>query len=203
MNTEAKLPGGRPRFVWLTWGQHIGVSEYAYCRHVLCVGVLRRDVLDIASNIAGQRNELLAREAADPAEVNRVVLSEMFHNVVQAAGRGACRTTRNGAAERMTLTLLCVETFPVEWWQEAMPGVIVEEIQPSAKVRAAKISAEHRAVIEKLGALPGTDNSVSLRTLKTLAGLQSMRPDAYSRMVAKLKVPGWRRDGRSFYRCPF
>ena len=41
---EQTLADGGARFVFLTWGQHVGVSDYAYCRHVLCVGVLRRDV---------------------------------------------------------------------------------------------------------------------------------------------------------------
>lgn len=203
IDPEATLADGRPRFVFLTWGQHVGVSEYAYCRHVLCVGVLRRDVLDIASSIVGQRSDILAREAADRAEVNRVVLSEMFHNIIQAAGRGACRTTVNGAAHAMTLTLLCVETFPAEWWQEAMPGVVVTEERPGSRERAARKSDAERAVLAALDAVPMSDPKVSSRTLKLMAGLAAMHPVRYSELLAKLDAPGWRRDGRGFYRCPF
>jgi hypothetical protein len=203
IDPDSKLPDGRGRFVFLTWGQHIGVSEFAYCRHVLCVGVLRRDVLDIASHIAGQRSDLLAPQAADPAEVTRVVQSEMFHNIIQAAGRGACRTTVNGTAERMSLTLLCVESFPTEWWQEAMPGVVVTLEKPGAKARAAKQSYVERALLAALAAVPMSDAKVSSRTLKLLAGLGTMHPVRYSELLAKLNAPGWQRDGRGFYRCPF
>jgi hypothetical protein len=203
IDPEGTLTDGNPRFVFLTWGQHIGVSRYAYCRHVLCVGVLRRDVLDIASNIVGQRADLLAREAADPAEVNRVVLSEMFHNVIQAAGRGACRTTKDGSAEAMTLTLLCVETFPAEWWQEAMPDVAIVEEKPGAKARAAKNADTERAILNVLDALPTEQEQVSARTLKTLAGLQSLRPNRYSELLGRIHIPGWTRDGQNLYRCPF
>jgi hypothetical protein len=199
-----KLADGRDRFVFLTWGQHIGTSDYAYCRHVLCVGVLRRGELDIASSIVGQRSDLLAPEAADPAEVAQTVLSEMFHNVIQAAGRGSCRSTINGAAEPMALTMLCVETFPLDWWQEAMPGVAVIEEKPSAQARAAVRSEKRKALAEALAQLAPDVDEVSARTLKVLAGLSHLRPDAYSRVLSKLVLPaGWRRDGRTFYRCPF
>lgn len=203
IDPESKLADGRPRFVFLTWGQHIGVSKYAYCQHVLCIGVLRRDVLDIASNIVGQRTDLLAREAADPAEVRRVIRSEMFHNVIQAAGRGSCRTTKDGAAGAMTLTLLCVETFPPEWWQEAMPGVVVTEEKPNAQARALRQSDSERAIHAALEALPLNQERVSTRVLKSLAGLQSLRPNRYSELLKHLHIPNWRRDGQSLYRCLF
>lgn len=206
IDPEEALANGKPRFVFLTWGQHVGVSAYAYCRHVPCVGVLRRDVLDIASQIVGQRADLLAPHAADPAEISRVVRSEMFHNIIQAAGRGSCRTTRDGAAEPMSLTLLCVETFPSEWWQAAMPGVVVSEECPGRKARAASQTAAERAVLDALEGLPQTHGAVSSRTLKVLAGLQSMKPNRYSELLDKIVAAGlhgWRRDGQSFNRCLF
>jgi hypothetical protein len=199
----AKLADGRDRFVFLTWGQHIGVSEYAYCKHVVCVGVLRRDTLDVASCIVGQRNDLSAPHAADPAEVHEVVRSEMFHNIIQAAGRGACRTTVNGAASPMLLTLFCVETFPAEWWQEAMPGVTVDEAHAGATERAAKQSAELKALQDALAGLPDVDRKVSTRTLRVIAGLQSMQADRFARLLTQVKAEGWKREGRSFVRCEF
>jgi hypothetical protein len=199
----AKLADGRDRFVFLTWGQHVGVSEYAYCKHVVCVGVLRRDTLDIASSIVGQRNDLAAIQAADPTEVHSVVLSEMFHNIVQAAGRGACRTTVNGAASPMSLTLFCSETFPVAWWQEAMPGVVVNELRSGAKERAEKAREGEQAVLSALAGLPFSDQRVSLRTLKVLAGLQSMPTNRFSELLRTIKPADWARDGRSFVRREF
>lgn len=203
LNPDQRRADGRKRFVFLTWGQHVGVSEYAYCRHVLCVGVLRRDTFDIASHIAGQSDDLLTTYAADANEVRDVVLSEMFHNLSQVAGRGECRTTWNGEALPMTLTVLCNETFPASWWDEAMPDATIVEHLPTNRAREAKSIEDSGAVLAVLAALSPDNNHIALKTLKLAAGLKEMRPDAFSRLVSKLQPPGWTREGRSFVRCPF
>ena len=143
--------------------------------------------LDVASSIAGQRADLLASAVADPAEVTRTVLSEMFHNIIQAAGRGACRTTVNGSAEAMTLTLLCVETFPATWWQQAMPGVRVIEEKPGELARAAAQSSAHKALTDALAKLPTSDAEVSSRTLNGPAPLSwtGSIPNAFRLFVSR------------------
>ena len=203
IDPDERHAGGKPRFVFLTWGQHIGVSKYAYCRHVLCVGVLRRDTFDIASQIVGQRDDLLSPEASNAQEVKQVVVSEMFHNVIQAAGRGDCRTTRRGEAMPMTLTLLCSEVFEPEWWDEAMPDCVVTVQHPGQRARAEQHVQDSKAIMDALLALPLSIERIASKTLKVTAGLSSMRADVYSRLLAKLAVTGWARDGRGFIRCLF
>ena len=66
IDVDATMPDGKPRLVFLTWGQHLGVNGYAYCTRVLMVGVLRRHRLDLSAAIAGQRDDLTAQQAADP-----------------------------------------------------------------------------------------------------------------------------------------
>ncbi len=122
LNPDATLADGKARFVFLTWGRHIGISEYAYCRHALAIGVLRREGLDMAAHIAGQRSDLSAPQAANVAVVKECVVSEMFHHVIQFAGRGNCRTTTNGRAGQMSLTLFCNEPFPLSWWKKPCPA---------------------------------------------------------------------------------
>src|SRR5690606_35518817 len=147
MNPDERLPDGRPRYVFITWGQHVGTNAYGYVKHVLCVGVMRRDALDIVASIAGQRDHLLTPAASDDEEVRNTVLSEMFHNVIQAAGRGACRHTTEGKAHPMTLTLLCSEVFPPEWWAEAMSGAVVTVVDAAADREEAR-EAVKRSILE-------------------------------------------------------
>jgi hypothetical protein len=203
IDPDARHADGKPRFVFLTWGQHIGVSKFAYCRHVLCIGVLRRDTFDIASQIVGQRDDLLSPEASNAKEVKQVVVSEMFHNVIQAAGRGDCRTTRRGEAMPMTLTLLCSEVFEPEWWDLAMPDCVVTVQHPGQRARAEQHVQDSKVIADVLKALPVGNERIASKTLKVAAGLSSMRADVYSRLLSKLAVPGWTREGQSFVRCPF
>jgi hypothetical protein len=203
IDPDARHANGKPRFVFLTWGQHIGVSHYAYCRHVVCVGVLRRDSFDIASQIVGQRDDLLTPEASSAKDVKQVVVSEMFHNVIQAAGRGDCRTTRRGEAMPMTLTLLCSEVFEPAWWDEAMPDCVVTVQHPDRLARTEQHVEDSKVIAEVLRALPLGNERIASKTLKVAAGMSSMRADVYSRLLSKLAVPGWTRDGRGFVRCLF
>lgn len=204
VDPEEKLADGRLRFVFLTWGQHTGVSEFAYCRHVLLVGVLRRHRLDLSAAIVGQREDLTSPIAADPEEVKRVELSEMFHGVIQALGRGACRTTRNGRAERMSAGIICSDEFPAEWWHLAMPGVTVKTWN-AKHAQPSRVAEDRSEVIRAaLKRLPKEQAVVSARTLRSLAGLEGLSSDAYNWSLRSVRVDGWKRQGRSFVRSsPF
>lgn len=203
VDVHARLPCGRPRFVWLTWGQHLGVSHYAYCTRVLMVGVLRRHRLDLSAAIAGQRDDLTAQQCADPGEVERVELSEVFHNIVQAAGRGSCRTTVDGRALPMQIALICSDEIPAAWWDAAMPGVVV---QPWHAVHAKpqRLSDDRGEALRlALSTLPVHQQGIATRTLKKLAGLDGLSSHAYRHTLKSLAVPGWQQQARSFVRCPF
>lgn len=205
IDPHATLPNGRRRFEFITWGQHLGVNSYAHCRHVLLVGVLRRPLLDLAAAIAGQREDLTAPQAADHEEIRRAELSEMFHDVYQAAGRGACRNTADGKALPMSLAIICNDVFPEEWWQAAMPGVSVTDWHGKHATPAALRGEHEGAIVAALGRIPSGVFTVSARALKGLAGLDAMRPKPYSRVLrrALLKAPEWRTEGRGLARSPF
>ncbi|MCZ8131598.1 MAG: hypothetical protein O9284_09900 [Steroidobacteraceae bacterium] len=195
------------RLSFITWGQHIGVNTFAHCTRVLLAGVLRRSALDLSSAIAGQRGDLTATEAADPEEVERVEKSEVFHNIVQAAGRGSCRNTVDGAAKPMHLALVCSDDFPAEWWQSAMPGVSVQPWKAKHAKPARLISEHERAILAALDKVSERDGYVSAKTLKALAGLTSLHRMTYSRALkgAASHAEGWGYDTsrRSFIRNPF
>jgi hypothetical protein len=204
LDADATLADGRPRFVFLTWGQHTGVSDYAYCTRALLVGILRRSRLDLSAAIVGQREDLTAPEAADAEQIKRVELSECFHNVVQALGRGACRSTFEGKASAMRAAVICSDEFPVEWWQAAMPGVSVEAWK-AKHAKPARLSEDrHEAIRIALRRLPKDQGRVSSRTLRSLARLDGLSSDAYKRALKAVQADGWKYEGRSFVRVsPF
>jgi hypothetical protein len=103
----------------------------------------------------------------------------------------------------MTLTLLCSETFPEAWWQEAMPGVHVSEVDPTAKERVEKSTEAFKALRDVLYGLDPKVSEVSSKTLKVAAGLQGLPSVTYSRLLARLKVKGWTKQQQRFVRNPF
>jgi hypothetical protein len=189
------------RLAFITWGQHTGVNDYGDADHVLLVGVLRRAGLELASAIAGQRGDLETPHAADLEEVKRVEHSEMFHNIIQAAGRGRCRHTVNGKAQPMTLSLICNDTFPHSLWNAAMPGVKVYDWTAKHATKASATDERVKAVERTLAGL--SVERVSTRALRTLAGLDSVTPNVFTDVIAKVRAYGWAREGRSFIRNPF
>ena len=103
----------------------------------------------------------------------------------------------------MTLTLLCSEVFEPTWWDEAMPDCVVTVQHPGQRARSDQHVQATKAITTVLLALPETVDRIAAATLKVAAGLSSMRADVYSRLLSKLTVRGWTREGRSFVRCPF
>jgi hypothetical protein len=200
-----KLADRKPRFEFITWGQHVGVSSFARCTHVLLVGVLRLPELDVAALIAAQQGDLATKDANDGEEIKTTLLSEMFYHVTQAGGRGRCRTTRQGLAGAMKLTLLCSEVFPADWWQSAMPGVQIVLEEPSKMERMMKLGERHRAVLKVFAGLHSNENYISTKTVKKLAGLAHMNPAVFSRMMSELRETILRccafvKDGRGYAR---
>lgn len=192
------------RLSFITWGQHTGVNNYGAASHVLLVGVLRRDELELTSSIAGQQGALDTPHAADLAEVKRVLLSEMFHHVIQAAGRGSCRHTTDGKALPMTLSIICSEQFPADWWQRAMPGVSVTSWHAQHATPAAAQDERLASIVRALGGVGHDVDRVSTRSLRSLASLEGVSKETYVRLLAKVSAPGWRREDRSFVRVsPF
>jgi hypothetical protein len=196
VEVDAKLTSGKTRLSFITWGQHLGVNHYSHATNVLLVGVLRRTPLDLSSAIAGQRGDLSSRHAADPEEVRRVELSEMFHNVIQAAGRGSCRHTIDGRALPMRLALICNDTFPAEWWQSAMPGVKVDEWDAKHATQDRARAEHEHAVIQALAKVSHVEPYVSARTLKALAGVDGLPPMVSTRILqrAAQRASGWTYD---------
>lgn len=207
VDIDAKLANGKPRFVWLTWGQELGLSNFSYCEHVMHVGIYRQSRHSLALSIAGQLDDLTAPEAGDSSAVRAVELSEVFHALYQAAGRGHCRQTILGHAGNMQLDWIGLESFPEHYWSEALPGARLGQ-WTSKHVTDARVTQDSAtAILKYLEAQPERIDYVSCRTLKPAAGLGRLSGKAFQRAreVAEKRLTGWSysKARRGYVRCPF
>ena len=186
LDPDQLLPNGKRRLEFITWGQHVGVNHYAHCGHVLLVGVLRLPEMQIAANIAAAKDSLKAPEVSDMEEVKATLLSEMFHHVVQAGWRGHARTTKDGQAGRMHLTLLCSEEFGADLWDAAMPGVTIARDYPDTAERTAQRSVEAEAVLKVFKALRPSERRIKARVVLVEAGLADMKQQRSSELLTSL-----------------
>jgi len=206
IDTEAELSTGKPRFVWLTWGQELGLSDFAYCEHVLLCGIYRKGHDQYACDIVGQLEDLTAEDAGDSKALRRVELSEIFHALYQAMGRGSCRITVDGQAKPMQLDWVGLEEFPEDYWKDAAPGLQrgFWESRHISKTKTVLANAEK--IRKYLMGVPQSIRKVSSRTLKADAGLGGLHRNTFRQAGKKAMaqgIPGWfySSDGkRGFFR---
>ena len=193
VDIDATLPCGRPRFVWLTWGQELGLSNFSHCEYVMHVGIYRPSRHSLALSIAGQLDDLTAPEAGDSQVVRLVELSEVFHALYQAAGRGNCRRTYMGRAGRMQLDWVGMETFPAHYWADTLPNVQLGRWESKHVVDTRQIADGAQAIVEHLMDLPDEVDYVSSRALKPAVGLKSMHKSTFKlvRERAEKELEDW------------
>lgn len=165
INLDARVDG-RPRISVLTWGNETSTNAYSHCKHVILVGVLRRDLGDLAASVAGEVDDLLHRRSKE--QLHEVSRSEMGHCVLQAMHRGNCRTSDvQGQAGDMTLHIIDKELGLQEVLGESLPGVRWETEDP--KKGESRTGRAQQAVIDTLSTLPATVAEISSDELKRAA----------------------------------
>jgi hypothetical protein len=94
--------GGRfetlPKYTFITWGQERATNRYRHCSHIIALGVLRRDPLELAGNIGGQHDDIGTDAITDRRYIDDVQTSEQFFRLQQLVGRGTSRQTTYGIA---------------------------------------------------------------------------------------------------------
>ena len=198
--TIATPKGPKARFAFLTWGNETSTNDYAYCSNVIMAGVLHRDDIDLAANVIGQKDDLLA----DHGDLHEIKKSEVAHVVYQALSRGSCRQIINGEASPMRAWLLHHDATLENTIRSAMPGVQWREWEPKfikgAATRKTKTTAD--TIIAYLKTLPSEIAQVSTRKIKDALGLGDMPRMTFSRAVQLVPelISGWALDGRSLVR---
>jgi len=187
------------RIEFATWGQETSRNEWVHCQHVIMVGVLRRNPLDLSASLLAQQGDMTRRNSAKA--LRDVTLSEMAHCALQAMNRGACRLTdANGEAHAMTCTILVAKADELRGvLSESLPGVVwpVAEKPRRAATKADKAAEQIRV---HLGGL--TVDRVSLVSIgKALPELSQMNPRTVSEAVDIALIGlGWERKVRSLVR---
>lgn len=130
----------RPRIVFLTWGNELGLSHFSYATNVILCGILERSAWDLSAEYAARTDDLLA-------EINRpliqeILFSDVAYRVHQALGRGSMRTVVNGIARPMKAWL---------WFRNprALQAILSEG--PDAVLPGARWSFKAEGIIEEGG----------------------------------------------------
>ncbi|MGY6161159.1 hypothetical protein [Paraburkholderia strydomiana] len=187
------------RVEFATWGQETSRNEWMHCRHVIMVGVLRRNPLDLSASLLAQQRDMTRRNSTKA--LRDVTLSEMAHCVLQAMNRGACRLTdADGEAHPMTCTILVARADELRGiLSESLSGVVWPDAEkPRRAVTKADRAAEQ--IREHLGGLAA--NKVSLVSIgKALPELSQLNPRTVAEAVdiALIGIE-WEREGRSLVR---
>lgn len=192
----------RPRFQFISWGMEKAVSRYAYCHHMVALGVLRRNPLELASQITGQREDLSTDLASDRDFVRHVQASEQFYHLQQFIGRGRCREVDNGQAKAATVRVYDQADF-APWTERGLPGATWDTVtlekrkepskrRPKANTRVSEVAG----LIEfALASLPCEKTSV--RSLKEFLGYTGC-PKLFGRALgSSLESTPWVKVGRS------
>lgn len=161
IDTLARVDGA-PRLNWLTWGNETSINTMKHCGHVIFCGILRRNSLELAASMAGQREDLSYRMTR--GELKGLVVSEMAHCVLQGMSRGRCRDVVNGVAPPMTLTIFDREDGLREALLPHLPGINWEVLESTNATSRTHTAA--RQVCDYLQALPLESQSISIQKLK-------------------------------------
>lgn len=203
INGEAK-----PRINILTWGMETATNRYSYAQHSVFLGVIHRDLLDIAAETLGDHKDLMLPD--DNLSVAQdISASEAAHAVYQAASRSVIRHHHDGKADAGTIWLP-IKTPGVinRLVAEALPGISVAPWVPEkadgwehSESDTAKLARTIRSILRSL---PNDVTRISASAVnKQLGEIATERKvkDAQA-MLAKSPPDGWEKAGRSWVRCP-
>ena len=196
----------RDRFNWMTHGSTASVSKYSFCKHQVWVGALYRALGDIASNMAGQRDDI-ATPLPQP-EIRQASLGEVCYELHQGFGRGASRVVKDGVAGAQTIFLVLshndAEAGIKDRLLDAMPGMVWTEYKAKyvtpAKPKQKRLAEQLVGYLESLeGGIPN-GHKVSTTKLKKTLDLNDVpsRTFTHAVRVADRMMFNWNLTGRSF-----
>lgn len=195
----------RDRIEFLTWGQETSRNDLLHCKHVVMVGVLRRNLLELAAALTGQQRTGNSPRRHSTETLKRLILSEMAHCVLQGMNRGCCRVMdKDGKAKAMTLTILVNGADGLlDLLKPVLPDIRWEHVDPVGKAPSRTSQATH-AIVEYLKGVAQPKVSVSAlsKALNITLGREAMQ-DAVNAALVTLMLSGqkWQRDARSLVRA--
>jgi hypothetical protein len=195
----------KPRINFLTYGMETGTNQYAYAPNSIFVGILHREVLDLAgANVAAHRNLLVPNSKL--RQINELRSSEVAHTIYQAAARSAIRYTQCGKAAPGTIWLPIRTPGVLELLEQVcFPGIVTKPWLPRSadwrhgESRAAQLA---RLIRDALEALPADIDEISVRALMPRIAVEyseDVLREAHNLLVQDLPE-GWEKISRSWRR---
>jgi hypothetical protein len=203
IDPKATLKNGKHRFQWLTHGNETSLSKYSYCKHQIWVGVLYRGLVELGSQIAGQRDDL--RTEIPLAELHSTCLSEIVYCYHQGFGRGPCRVVNadGTVGEQTVLIVFNHPSYDVEAkLKTVMPGIrwtLYDAKYVNTQTKVQKLAHKIAAYLKDLER-SGDVRKVSTQKVKESLGLKDIpRMTAIRAMKEVPKTSqNWTLEGRSF-----
>lgn len=193
----------------LHWGQHRASNRYSHIKYVATVGVLYRDISEIAASIIGQTHSL--NYPLVDADVRRTANSEQADLLYQGISRGNSRRSLNGKAGEQTIYLFhprrdMDQLRPL--LEQVMPNAQWTSYQPKALRKLPRADSETYTTIgedlvKELASTPPAREYVSVKELKRKVAPKVASNSSTWRNAkkhAESKLIGWEVRGQSYQR---
>lgn len=206
LDPEQLTADGRPRFVFLTWGQETSISDFAYCTHVIFAGVLNRKRVEVGAAVLAQARDLCM--TLDGKTVDDHLVAETTHAIYQAISRANCRRVDSQYARRTHVWLPIPTAAARTLLEIVMPGVKWHDATSSAVGRTTTAGTLAEFVRNYLEALPPTADKVSTSLIKaSVPGFSTASAGTSTKALKRgAALAGWSHRARSLERgaasCP-
>jgi hypothetical protein len=169
LDADARLSNGKPKYVFLTWGQETAASAHKHCANVIFAGVLHRDLHDLRGAVMAQSDDLGME--IDDKDLISVRTNEVCYGLHQAFNRSAMRDTVNGQAPATDVWLIHPTKAIRPTLDKAMPGL--NWIEWEGKFLQSKTDVteqEADAIVAFLSSLKANTKRIAIRTVKQAIG---------------------------------
>jgi hypothetical protein len=194
----------RPQLYIETWGNETSLNSYKHCKHVILVGILHRDLSDLAAQYAAQLDNFSMK--VDGETLRDLCLSERAHCAYQALSRGCLRVMGEaGQATAMTGYIIEFEEGLETELNKVMQGATWKEWKPvfSNPAEHGKLT---RSIADLLKAylikLPADVSERSAKRVWSALDLQTQNRETRSQAVslALSELPQWIQQDQWFRR---
>jgi hypothetical protein len=195
----------RPNLYIETWGNETSLNNYAHCKHVILVGILHRDLSDLAAQYAAQLDRFDTR--VDGETLRGLGLSERAHCAYQALSRGFLRVMcEAGQASAMTGYIIEFEEGLETELNKVMQGATWKEWKPvfSNAVEHGKLTRSIADLLKTyLIQLPVDVSKRSAKRVWSDLNLQTENRETRSQAVSLAlgQLPRWKQQDQWFRRA--
>ena len=116
------------RIKTITWGRHKATNAYADCKHIIAIGIQRRNPNELAATSYGQSEGALGADMP----ISYISKTEQVGALQQLIGRGTARAVTGGMANEAFIYLFEAERF-TDLEVEGQPSDMIQLAMPNIK----------------------------------------------------------------------